>query len=85
LWQLKQGVVMPIADEDALDSVVHVLVEIKQGFHDCRWLASPRHYNVALITADRPFRERAVPNQRIQSPKYPQPSGAFGTITVARA
>ena len=63
LWvkQLEQDVVSLIPDGDVFDSAVRLSVEIKHALQDCLYLAVARKYDVPLITADKPFRDRAVP------------------------
>jgi predicted nucleic acid-binding protein len=58
--QLDEGVVTLVPDEEILDSAVRLSVEIKHALQDCLYLVVARQYDVPLITADKPFRDRAV-------------------------
>jgi predicted nucleic acid-binding protein len=58
--QLEANVVSLIPDDDVFESAMLLSIEIKHALQDCLYLAVARKYDVPLITADRPFFERAV-------------------------
>jgi predicted nucleic acid-binding protein len=63
MWirQLKNDLVTLIPDEDIFESAALLSVQIKHPIQDCLYLAVARHLDLPLITADKPFRDRAVP------------------------
>src|ERR1700680_4751844 len=57
---LDQAVISFIPEVELLQQAVELSVEIKHTLQDCMSLAAARGLNARLVTADRPFHERAV-------------------------
>ena len=57
---LDQATVSLIPECELLQQAVKLSVETKHTLQDCMYLAAAQTLNARLITADRPFRERAV-------------------------
>jgi len=57
---LDQAAISLIPDAELLQEAVNLSVEIKHTLQDCMYLAAARGLNARLVTADRPFHERAV-------------------------
>jgi predicted nucleic acid-binding protein len=56
---LDQGTLSLIPERELLQQAVKLSVEIKHTLQDCMYLAAAQVLNASLVTADRPFRERA--------------------------
>jgi predicted nucleic acid-binding protein len=56
---LHAGAVSLVPESDLLDEAVRLAMEIRHTLQDCLYLAVARRLDAALITADRPFHERA--------------------------
>jgi hypothetical protein len=57
---LDQATISLIPEAELLHEAVKLSVEIKHTLQDCMYLAAARELNARLVTADRPFHERAV-------------------------
>jgi predicted nucleic acid-binding protein len=57
---LDQATISLIPEAELLQAAVNLSVEIKHTLPDCMYLAAARSLNARLVTADRPFHERAV-------------------------
>jgi predicted nucleic acid-binding protein len=57
---LDQAALSLIPERDLLPHAVKLSVEIKHTLHDCMYLAAAQALNARLVTADRPFQQRAV-------------------------
>ena len=56
---LDQATVSLIPEAELLQKAINLSVEIKHTLHDCMYLAAARDLNARLVTADRPFHDRA--------------------------
>jgi predicted nucleic acid-binding protein len=56
---LDQATISLIPQAELLQEAVTLSVEIKHTLQDCMYLAAARGLNARLVTADRPFHERA--------------------------
>ncbi len=63
IWfrQLSRELVTLIPDEEVFDAAVRLSIQIKHPLQDCLYLAVARHFDAPLVTADKPFRDRAFP------------------------
>ena len=57
---LDKAFISLIPEAELLPSAVNLSVEIKHTLQDCMYLAAARSLNARLVTADRPFHDRAV-------------------------
>ena len=57
---LNRAVITLIPESELLDQAMDLAVEIKHSLQDCMYLAAARGLKATLITADRPFHDRAV-------------------------
>jgi predicted nucleic acid-binding protein len=57
---LDQATISLIPEAELLDKAVKLSVEIKHTLQDCMYLAVAQERNARLVTADRPFRDRAI-------------------------
>lgn len=61
LGRPQKGLFTLTPDRDLLSNAVQLATELKHAVQDCLYLAAARRHDVPLITADRSFRDRAVP------------------------
>lgn len=59
LRHLRAGAVKVLPEQDILDDAVRLSMEIRHTLQDCLYLAVARKLDATLITADKPFQERA--------------------------
>lgn len=57
--QLKEDIIMLIADNEILEETIKLALAMKHPLQDCLYLQAARHLDASLITADRTFKERA--------------------------
>jgi predicted nucleic acid-binding protein len=60
LEQLRRGVVALTPDVDLLGEAITLSLKIRHPLQDCMYLAIAARFDATLITADKPFHERAV-------------------------
>lgn len=56
---LRAGAVTMLPEQDILDDAIRLALEIRHTLQDCLYLAVARKLDASLITADKPFQERA--------------------------
>lgn len=56
---LHAGAVSLIPEHEVLDEAVRLALAIRHTLQDCLYLAAARRLDAALVTADRPFHDRA--------------------------
>jgi len=57
---LERPVISLVPESQLLQEAVHLSAEIRHTLQDCMYRAAARHLDAPLLTADRPFQERAV-------------------------
>ena len=60
LRHLRSGTMSLVAEQEILDDALGLSLEIRHNLQDCLYLAIARRLDAPLITADRPFHDRAV-------------------------
>jgi predicted nucleic acid-binding protein len=58
---LRSGTVSLVAEQEILDDALGLSLQIRHNLQDCLYLAIARRFEAPLITADRPFHDRALP------------------------
>ena len=53
-------VISLISEGELIERAIKLSVDIKHNLHDCLYLAAAKGLDAPLITADKPFQERAV-------------------------
>ena len=61
LRDLHEGAVTLIPESEVLHEAMELSMSVRHTLQDCMYLAVARRLGSPLITADRPFRERAAP------------------------
>jgi len=61
LRHLRSGTVSLVAEQEILDDALALSMQIRHNLQDCLYLAIARRLDAPLITADRPFHDRALP------------------------
>ena len=57
---LREDAVQLVPDAEILHRAIELAIKIRHPLQDCLYLAVAEHYRVPLITADEPFRKKAV-------------------------
>ena len=61
LGRLQKGLFSLTPDRDLLSEAIELSTSLKHALPDCLYLAVARRFDAPLITADRSFRDRAIP------------------------
>jgi predicted nucleic acid-binding protein len=57
---LRAGAVSLLPEAELIDEAIGLSLNVRHSLQDCMYLAAARRLAAPLVTADRPFRERAV-------------------------
>jgi len=61
LNNLNDGALALVPEHDLLHDAIELSLKVKHGLADCLYLAAARRLDAPLLTADRPFHDRAKP------------------------